>query len=418
MSESHILNEANSQSQMENPFEQERVRNEMSDEEDSPSRMSFREQDNLNQIKPQQDEEVEYENRLSPHQDDRSDLQFGHDDLEFQAPLGPIGDDSIYSHKTSTILDEEKVSFMHIEHMANQEDQSDDSFSEQDMVYYNKDDLTQYSKNLGLNKVKAKINNVKGGGNYFSENDLQEVSENSENGEREGQNNSSIRLQNSQRTGRSYEPGTRNGISGEGRIQHNNVSIEDHGEYVDGRLKVDSWNLNYTGKKKKLRKKKVTKEQKKKMNNLQNIYGIDAATLAGLSKGRLPKRLIAAGKFGKDDKNGNDPGQFTDHDQFRSTQNTFAPKSQLKSIKKSQINDNQSNMFSFNGNGTDSKWKRNDDRDKLLSSQQDNLNSKFGENENDKRKLKGKMTSTQQRFGDNLERRDSSGDSNGFQNKL
>ena len=80
-------------------------------------------------------------------------LEFGHDDLE--AP-GAGNEESIYSHKTSTILDEEKVSFMHIEHLPNQDNASDDSFSEQDMVYYNKDDLTNYSKGLGLNKVKAK----------------------------------------------------------------------------------------------------------------------------------------------------------------------------------------------------------------------------------------------------------------------
>jgi hypothetical protein len=41
------------------------------------------------------------------------------------------------------------------------------------MVYYNKDDLTNYSKGLGLNKVRAK----QPGQNYFSENDLQEVQE-------------------------------------------------------------------------------------------------------------------------------------------------------------------------------------------------------------------------------------------------
>jgi hypothetical protein len=35
------------------------------------------------------------------------------------------------------------------------------------MVYYNKDDLTNYSKGLGLNKVKAKFP-----GQYYSENDL------------------------------------------------------------------------------------------------------------------------------------------------------------------------------------------------------------------------------------------------------
>lgn len=106
-------------------------------------------------------EDDEYENRMSPTQqnmEDRSDMQFGHEDLEFNAPGGAQMEDSIYSHKTSTILDEEKVSFMHIEHMPNVDDESDDSFSEQDMVYYNKDDLTNYSKGLGLNKVKAKNN--------------------------------------------------------------------------------------------------------------------------------------------------------------------------------------------------------------------------------------------------------------------
>lgn len=83
-------------------------------------------------------------------------------------------EESIYSHKTTTILDEEKVSFMHIEHLPNQDNGSEDSFSEQDMVYYNKDDLTNYSKGLGLNKVKAKVLPQN---KYYSENDLQEVEE-------------------------------------------------------------------------------------------------------------------------------------------------------------------------------------------------------------------------------------------------
>lgn len=42
------------------------------------------------------------------------------------------------------------------------------------MVYYNKDDLTNYSKGLGLNKVKAKQQPQ-----YYSENDIQEVHEGS-----------------------------------------------------------------------------------------------------------------------------------------------------------------------------------------------------------------------------------------------
>lgn len=45
------------------------------------------------------------------------------------------------------------------------------------MVYYNKDDLTNYSKNLGLNKVKAKLQPPTN--KYYSENDLHEVEENS-----------------------------------------------------------------------------------------------------------------------------------------------------------------------------------------------------------------------------------------------
>lgn len=60
-------------------------------------------------------------------------LEFGHDDLEMASvPRGANDqpDESIYSHKTSTILDEEKVSFMHIEHLPDQDNASDDSFAE------------------------------------------------------------------------------------------------------------------------------------------------------------------------------------------------------------------------------------------------------------------------------------------------
>lgn len=93
----------------------------------------------------------------SPSEIDRDQIEFGHDDLELGGlPAAGPGEESIYSHKTSTILDEEKVSFMHIENLPHQDNASDDSFSEQDMVYYNKDDLTNYSKGLGLNKVKAR----------------------------------------------------------------------------------------------------------------------------------------------------------------------------------------------------------------------------------------------------------------------
>ena len=65
---------------------------------------------------------------------DDPDYQFGHDDLDFDqinAPVGANGEEeSIYSHKTTTILDEEKVSFMHVDQLANADDNSEDSFDE------------------------------------------------------------------------------------------------------------------------------------------------------------------------------------------------------------------------------------------------------------------------------------------------
>jgi hypothetical protein len=76
------------------------------------------------------------------------------------------------------------------------------------MVYYNKDDLTNYSKGLGLNRVKAKRQSMP---SYFSENDIREISEN------ERQNDESS-------AGGSLEPGTR-GRMGRGTIKHNDLDI-------------------------------------------------------------------------------------------------------------------------------------------------------------------------------------------------
>jgi len=49
-------------------------------------------------------------------------VDFGHEDIELdRINEGADGmlEESIYSHLTSTILDEEKVSFMHIEQLPN-----------------------------------------------------------------------------------------------------------------------------------------------------------------------------------------------------------------------------------------------------------------------------------------------------------
>ena len=72
---------------------------------------------------------------------------------------------------------------------------------------------------------------------------------------------------------------------GRGQIRHNDLEVSSYNDLIDGRVKVDSWNLNYSKKKKKLKKKKLDQGTKKKMNELQSIYGVDAKTLAGLQKG-------------------------------------------------------------------------------------------------------------------------------------
>jgi hypothetical protein len=84
--------------------------------------------------------------------------------------------------------------------------------------------------------------------------------------------------------------GRRRRSYGRGALSHNQFENTSHEDLIEGRVKVDAWNLNYRGKKKKQKKKKVTANQKKKMLDLQNIYGVDARTLANLGKGRLPRK--------------------------------------------------------------------------------------------------------------------------------
>ena len=49
------------------------------------------------------------------------------DDID-EAAAAAAADESIYTHKTSTILDEEKVSFMHIGNLPEEENQSDEEY--------------------------------------------------------------------------------------------------------------------------------------------------------------------------------------------------------------------------------------------------------------------------------------------------
>lgn len=79
---------------------------------------------------------------------------------------------------------------------------------------------------------------------------------------------------------------------------------------------MDSWNLNYNGKKKKHRKKKIDKSVQRRMDALQNIYGVDAKALAGVNRAR-PAPLISGGHKGKGDNLGS--SKISDNMSFRST---------------------------------------------------------------------------------------------------
>ena len=60
---------------------------------------------------------------------------------------------------------------MHIDHLKNEDVNSEESFGENDMVYYEKDDITKFSENRGINRVKRR----QAPQAYYSENDLHEV---------------------------------------------------------------------------------------------------------------------------------------------------------------------------------------------------------------------------------------------------
>jgi len=45
---------------------------------------------------------------------------------------------------------------------------------------------------------------------------------------------------------------------GRGHLSHRDLEFDSHEDLIEGRVKVDAWNLNYRGKKKKNKKRKIT----------------------------------------------------------------------------------------------------------------------------------------------------------------
>lgn len=55
---------------------------------------------------------------------------------------------------------------------------------------------------------------------------------------------------------------------GRGLIKHRDLETQSYNDDIEGRVKVDDWNLNYRGKKKKLKKKKLDAKSNKRMHDL------------------------------------------------------------------------------------------------------------------------------------------------------
>jgi Spy/CpxP family protein refolding chaperone len=156
----------------------------------------------------------------------------------------------MHSHATPEVLDERKVSFVHIGGLPNKEDGAEDSFNEQDMVYYHKDDLTQYSKHLGLNKVKRKQQLY-----FYSDTDVDFPSD-----------------------------GSSRGTSARGRPYSvtEGIGVADFSKKKKRRGGKHPWDENYRAKRKKQKARKLTKKQQKRIKALEGIYGQDANQLGNL----------------------------------------------------------------------------------------------------------------------------------------
>jgi hypothetical protein len=113
--------------------------------------------------------------------------------------------------------------------------------AEGDMVYYNKDDLTNYSKGLGLNKVQAK--NFRQGQGGLSGAHSQYPGSGREDMIGAGMGDSQGSLEESYTDSQGVRRRRRRRVQG-----GSDGSFDDN---IDGRVKVDSWNLNFKDRKKK-----------------------------------------------------------------------------------------------------------------------------------------------------------------------
>lgn len=177
--------------------------------------------------------------------------------------------------------------------------QDEEEYEEYEMVHYHKDDTTNYSKHLGLNKVPKRKPHVP----YYSENDVQEDEEEDKMAEADSQDE-----EYNSADPEAYE---------RARRARRGINNDD----IDGRVKVDSWNLNYSKRKKRFKKKKMKEDDSKRYQELKSIYGVDARTMAGLDR-RVSASPVKGGAGGKKGKG--DPSNYTqDHHSMRSTMNTF-----------------------------------------------------------------------------------------------
>jgi hypothetical protein len=131
------------------------------------------------------------------------------------------------------------------------------------MVYYHKDDLTNYSKNLKLNRVQRKKLAPGTAGTIWSESDAASMMDRT----------ASDMINETRSSGWSANTQSPN------RRAHSSSEILRGGHTSN----LEGWRSNFRNKNTMRKKAKLTKKNKKKAKQLEDIYGVDARTLAGLN---------------------------------------------------------------------------------------------------------------------------------------
>lgn len=202
---------------------------------------------------------------------------------------------SIHSHGTSAIPDSREIEFQEPGLAMVDNNSDEDSMDEQDIVYYHKDDLTQFSKNLGLNKVRRRhgdplklseedysdntSNNASNlMGDQFFRSAISDIGEEPSDGFGDGSMFAGVNANGDRmmdKDGNLIPGGNRSMMAG-------GAFAGQFGRTSDGLDEYDENGKRRKSKKRKSKPAKLTAAQKAKLRAMNDIYGQDAEEL-GLS---------------------------------------------------------------------------------------------------------------------------------------